>query len=432
MKLAVLLFALAACEGEVAIEGANDGGRPMPPTITDAAPGSDRDLPPPTTPREQEPYPPAPPCPEGSIDLGAMTRAEDVTTLSLGFVEATGESATFEDRQHALSAPIELCFPADAQTFVLATDASAAYIHAFDRGDEALIDASTSDAYQNASPAVPYRSERIASLQYPALPDQRGGFASGPFRVVLGFEQSASSSELLLTLRRGRLSPRSVLRVNVAVVEGALEGAGDRAALEEAAAALDQIYRATSGIDVEVRYARVDDPSLLVVAGVDADFRAFERQMVGATGDALFDGAALTVYVVRDLTTDDGPYYGVASGIPGYVGYPLEGVIVGLAIHRDAQGTIDGPLLGSTMGHEIGHFLGLRHTTESDGRYHDLLADTPECSSSYDANGDGEVDYTECAQNGGDNLLFWSGSANVLSPFQIACLQSSPIVVPIR
>jgi hypothetical protein len=36
--------------------------------------------------------------------------------------------------------------------------------------------------------------------------------------------------------------------------------------------------------------------------------------------------------------------------------------------------------LGQTMAHEIGHFLGLRHTTEHGGSEHDPISDTPECS----------------------------------------------------
>jgi hypothetical protein len=31
------------------------------------------------------------------------------------------------------------------------------------------------------------------------------------------------------------------------------------------------------------------------------------------------------------------------------------------------------------MAHEIGHFLGLRHTTEHGGSAHDPITDTPEC-----------------------------------------------------
>jgi hypothetical protein len=36
--------------------------------------------------------------------------------------------------------------------------------------------------------------------------------------------------------------------------------------------------------------------------------------------------------------------------------------------------------MGQTMAHEIGHFLGLRHTSEHGGAAHDPITDTPECS----------------------------------------------------
>ncbi|MEC8237379.1 MAG: hypothetical protein VX063_06860, partial [SAR324 cluster bacterium] len=52
----------------------------------------------------------------------------------------------------------------------------------------------------------------------------------------------------------------------------------------------------------------------------------------------------------------------------------------------------------------MGHFLGLFHTTESNGTDHDPISDTPECSFTT-ANQCGK-------QYGADNLMFWSSWAN--------------------
>jgi len=74
---------------------------------------------------------------------------------------------------------------------------------------------------------------------------------------------------------------------------------------------------------------------------------------------------------------------GIAGGIPGppftHHGSPHSGVAVSLT---DTKGKND--RLGSTLAHEIGHYLGLYHTTENnkgkppEQKIHDPIADTPE------------------------------------------------------
>jgi hypothetical protein len=65
---------------------------------------------------------------------------------------------------------------------------------------------------------------------------------------------------------------------------------------------------------------------------------------------------------------------GVSGGIPGpprFGGTGNSGVVV------ERQSTAR--LTGDCASHEVGHFVGLFHTTESNGRTHDLISDTPEC-----------------------------------------------------
>ena len=88
--------------------------------------------------------------------------------------------------------------------------------------------------------------------------------------------------------------------------------------------------------------------------------------------------------------------------------------------------------LAQTVAHEVGHFLGLFHTTERNGRSHDELDSTPECPASRDRDGDGEVDERECRDFGSHNLMFWTGSPDwedvVLTPEQVRTMRYHPSV----
>jgi hypothetical protein len=100
---------------------------------------------------------------------------------------------------------------------------------------------------------------------------------------------------------------------------------------------------------------------------------------------------------------------GKAGGIPGpplLHGSYHSGVVVSMTDYYWYGANKAAAKVSETMAHELGHQLGLYHTTESDGSYHDPLSDTPQCTD--DWNEDGYVDAWECEDAGGDNLMFWS------------------------
>lgn len=132
------------------------------------------------------------------------------------------------------------------------------------------------------------------------------------------------------------------------------------------------------------------------------------------------DDGGLNLFVVSKM----GPVLGISGGAPGALG--LHGSAAsGVAIALDTVGlaTADRVLF-----HETGHQMGLFHTSESDGFVLEPLSDTPICSADQDRDQDGILRTPECLGHGADNLMFWEGAGDTLSPQQIELLQRSLVL----
>ena len=105
---------------------------------------------------------------------------------------------------------------------------------------------------------------------------------------------------------------------------------------------------------------------------------------------------------------------GIAAGIPGaqlIQGTAHSGVAVSTLGGLSGLSADDINMQGDTMAHELGHFLGLFHTSERDGKLFDPVSDTANCTAAtYDTNGDGRVSPTECEGRDGRNLMFWAAA----------------------
>lgn len=85
--------------------------------------------------------------------------------------------------------------------------------------------------------------------------------------------------------------------------------------------------------------------------------------------------ATANVFLVRDLGGVAEWIAGISGGLPGppmLRGTPHSG----LALATQQEGEV----AGDTLAHELGHFLGLYHTTEMNGATQDTIDDTPSCS----------------------------------------------------
>ena len=148
--------------------------------------------------------------------------------------------------------------------------------------------------------------------------------------------------------------------------------------------------------------------------GVPADLSEMYRLSAGARRPSVH------VFFVRMI---EGAL-GVASGIPGPHVLPGTGAS-GVAIAVDL---IPSDLIGKVMAHEIGHFMGLFHTSEADGAVNDPFDDTEECRADRDTDLDGYLLPFECTGSGADLLMFWAGEESRISPEQAALMRRAYFV----
>jgi hypothetical protein len=164
----------------------------------------------------------------------------------------------------------------------------------------------------------------------------------------------------------------------------------------------------------------------------------------------------LSIFFVQQIDDNDGDATtftaGIAGGIPGpgpIVGTVQSGVAVSIASNR--IGLLSNEALlrrGRTMAHEVGHYLGLFHTTEQCGSNAtqcegfsipiaafnvDPIPDTPECPTSFDADRNGQVTADECLAADGLNLMFWTQPSppqvrDRMTAGQVFVLQRNPLV----
>ena len=161
----------------------------------------------------------------------------------------------------------------------------------------------------------------------------------------------------------------------------------------------------------DVRYIALTDPAFDTIE-TQAEFAdMLEESRRGVAG-------RLNLFCV--LKTLSGSAVGVAARIagPSKLGTRASGVMIDYDFSGSARA-------GYVTAHEIGHFLGLLHTTEQSGG-HDLIDDTLECPAT-------GTDAT-CSTEGNNNLMHWRvlSADPVITDGQALVILGHPLVGPAR
>jgi hypothetical protein len=131
---------------------------------------------------------------------------------------------------------------------------------------------------------------------------------------------------------------------------------------------------APAGIRIgEITHTDLDRPEFSVVATWDEAGEMF------LTSADFPERRALNVYCLKGFEAPLNPVVGLSGGIPGppYNGTPDSGIAMRMEPFLRCPTCLEA--YGSLFAHEIGHYLGLYHTSEARLEHWDPISDTPEC-----------------------------------------------------
>ena len=291
-------------------------------------------------------------------------------------------------------------------------------------GIDILSPSSTPNLYNDATGSVGEKGLSKAgysNVLVPQSPDFSAKAGTWTFKA-------RTNDRVSLALRTGSTPSAATITIQP-YITGTTWSAGD---ISVALIIMKRIY-SKNGITLTINDTiTISDTQYAVVSGTFTD---------STTSALVTQGSAATVnlFFIEDYSGSWSGILGNAAGIPGSMGIAnsWNGVLISLSAHASGS-TLKSQLLGETAAHEMGHQLGLFHTTETGGTVFDILTDTAEClNSTKDFDRNGKMSAEECEGYGGENLMFWTAwntssrsagkKQETLSSHQQHVLKYSPI-----
>ena len=285
-------------------------------------------------------------------------------------------------------------------------------------GTDILSASSTPNLYNEASGRL--GNSGYANVLVPQSPSFNAKAGTWTFKAY-------TNDRVNLALRTGSTPSAATITIQP-YITGTTWSAGD---ISVALIIMKRIY-SKNGITLTVK-------STITIS--DTQYATVSKTFTNSTTSALVSQGVtegVNLFFIEDYSVSDN--LGNAPGIPGSMGTAnsWNGVLIRLAAHDVSGSTLDSQLLGETAAHEMGHQLGLFHTTESGGIVFDILTDTAEClNSTKDFDRNGKMSAEECEGYGGENLMFWTAwttssrsagkKQETLSSHQQHVLKYSPI-----
>lgn len=287
----------------------------------------------------------------------------------------------------------------------------------------------TMDEYGNAR-FIGSEFDYVANILVPISQEYADWVMPGTYTLSYAWSGN-SSAELCHALLVETADPASTQTLNLRVYVGGAAGRTAESARTDRRIALILERVGEILASANIRLGNVEFVDLSAGASERYQYIRSYRQVQDLCEESILPPGGLDEQLVLNVMLVDA-FVGAMDGVLGV----SAGIVGGAGTHGTSSscatfstaGIVDdagATYIGQVMAHEIGHFLGLFHTTETDLTKSDPLADTPSCQ------GLGVWEWDECPDF--TNLMFplaVPGSPSRLSREQILVLRANPLTRP--